>query len=32
MLLRLIREPDSGPLTHLMEAELLIGRSTGPAP
>ena len=32
MLLRLIADPDCGPLTELMEAELIIGDSTGPAP
>lgn len=31
MLLQLIRSPGSGPLTQLMEAELIIGASTGPA-
>ncbi|SMX36002.1 substrate-binding domain-containing protein [Maliponia aquimaris] len=31
MLLDLIRTPDRPPLTHLMEAELIIGNSTGPA-
>ena len=32
MLLKLIANPDCGPLTKLMEAELIIGTSTGPAP
>ncbi len=32
MLLDLIRDPGCGPLTELMEAELIIGSSTGPAP
>lgn len=31
MLLRLIREPGHPPLTQMMEAELIIGTSTGPA-
>ena len=32
MLLDLIASPDSDPKTHLVEAELRIGQSTGPAP
>lgn len=32
MLLQLIRDPRRRPLTHMMEAELIIGASTGPAP
>ena len=32
MLLRLIKNPAAGPLTDLMESELIIGDSTGPAP
>ncbi|MFW2543509.1 LacI family DNA-binding transcriptional regulator [Primorskyibacter sp. 2E107] len=32
MLLSLIDNPDQPPLTHLLEAELIIGSSTGPAP
>ncbi|MBS0124394.1 substrate-binding domain-containing protein [Thetidibacter halocola] len=32
MLLQLIRDPGCGPLTEMMEAELIIGASTGPAP
>lgn len=32
MLLDLIDTPGSGPAQHLMEAELTVGRSTGPAP
>ncbi len=32
MLLQLIDEPGQGPLTELMEAELIIGSSTAPAP
>ena len=31
MLLDQIRNPGGKPLTHLMEAELIIGTSTGPA-
>ncbi|QRF66683.1 substrate-binding domain-containing protein [Ponticoccus alexandrii] len=31
MLLKLIREPGHAPLTQMMEAELIIGTSTGPA-
>jgi LacI family transcriptional regulator len=31
MLLELIRNPAHAPLTQLMEAELIIGSSTGPA-
>jgi len=31
MLLSLIAAPQSGPRTRLLEAELIIGRSTGPA-
>lgn len=31
MLLQLIREPGHAPLTQMMEAELIIGTSTGPA-
>lgn len=31
MLLRLIRNPECSPLTQLLEAELIIGSSTGPA-
>ncbi len=30
MLLRLVAEPDSGPLTELMETSLVLGASTGP--
>ena len=32
MLLSLIARPDLGPQEHLLEAELIIGQSTGPAP
>ncbi len=32
MLLDLIREPESGPLNTLLEAELMVGTSTGPVP
>lgn len=32
MLLSLIARPDQGPQEHLLEAELIIGQSTGPAP
>lgn len=32
MLLGLIAHPESGPREHLLEAELIIGQSTGPAP
>jgi LacI family transcriptional regulator len=32
MLLHLIAHPESGPLQRLLEAELVIGQSTGPAP
>lgn len=32
MLLELIEAPDSGPRTRLLEAELTVGTSTGPAP
>ncbi|ETX14590.1 LacI family transcriptional regulator [Roseivivax halodurans JCM 10272] len=32
MLLRMIRDPACAPLQSLMEAELILGRSTGPAP
>lgn len=32
MVLDLIAAPDSAPRTHLMEAELIIGQSTGPVP
>ncbi|ETX27522.1 LacI family DNA-binding transcriptional regulator [Roseivivax isoporae] len=32
MLLEMIRDPSCGPLQTLMEAELILGRSTGPAP
>lgn len=31
MLLQLIAQPDRGPLTELLEADLIVGRSTGPA-
>lgn len=30
LLFRLIAEPDSGPFTELMDAELIVGRSSGP--
>lgn len=30
MLFRLIANPDAGPLTELMDAELIVGRSSGP--
>jgi LacI family transcriptional regulator len=32
MLLELIAQPETGPLHRLLEAELIIGQSTGPAP
>jgi LacI family transcriptional regulator len=32
MLLRLVEDPQCGPLTDLMEAALMVGASTGPAP
>ncbi len=32
MLLRLVDDPDCGPLTELMETALILGASTGPAP
>lgn len=32
MLLALIAEPDAVPRSHLLEADLIIGQSTGPAP
>jgi LacI family transcriptional regulator len=32
MLISLIRNPAQGPLTEILEAELIIGASTGPAP
>lgn len=32
MILQLINDPGCGPLTRLLEADLVIGRSTGPAP
>ncbi|SNR27684.1 LacI family DNA-binding transcriptional regulator [Puniceibacterium sediminis] len=32
MLLRMIADPDCGPLHSLLEAELILGNSTGPAP
>lgn len=32
MLLTLINTPDAAPMSRLLEAELIIGRSTGPAP
>lgn len=32
MLIALIRNPAQGPLTEILEAELIIGASTGPAP
>ena len=32
MLLSLVAAPESGPLTRLLEAELVLGQSTGPAP
>ena len=32
LLLQIIEEPGSGPKTELLEAELMVGQSTGPAP
>jgi LacI family transcriptional regulator len=32
MLLQLIKSPPQSPLTRMIEAELIIGQSTGPAP
>lgn len=32
MLVTLINDPDQGPLTRMLEAELVVGSSTGPAP
>jgi len=32
ILIRLIEDPDCGPVNELWEAELVLGRSTGPAP
>lgn len=32
MLLQLVTDPDSGPVTELMETSLVLGASTGPAP
>jgi LacI family transcriptional regulator len=32
MLIRQITDPSGTPLTRLLEAELTVGRSTGPAP
>jgi LacI family transcriptional regulator len=32
MLLALVQDPTMGPQTRMLEAELIIGQSTGPAP